>query len=52
MHKGIEFPVSRQSYHKIVIKNNTSIDVFGYKNKQAFPIYFSKETLEITRSYC
>ena len=35
--EGIVFPVSKNCYHKIEI----SINVFGYKNMYAYPIYLS-----------
>ena len=38
---GIEFPVSKRSY-KIELKNEISITVSGYDNKQAYPLYLSK----------
>lgn len=44
-YKGIEFLVP----YKIIIKlkqNNISINVFAYKNKQAYRIYISKEGFE------
>ena len=40
---GIEFPVSTKQYNKIEKLNEININVFGYENKQPFPIYVSKE---------
>ena len=45
-YEGIEFPVSEKSYLKMETINNISINVFGYKNKQAYPIYLLKENYE------
>ena len=41
---GIEFPaVSTKQYNKIEKQNEININVFGYENKQPYPIYVSKE---------
>ena len=40
---GIEFPVDVKQYNKIEKQNNININVFGYEEKQLFPIYVSKE---------
>jgi len=40
---GVEFPVSLKHYHKIEKQNSISINVFGYVDKQPYPIYISKE---------
>ena len=45
-HYGINFPVSRKSYHKIGTKNIISIKVFGFENQQAHLNYLSKEKFE------
>ena len=42
----IEFPVSQKQYNKIEKQNNININVFGYEDKQPFPIYVSKEKLK------
>ena len=42
----IEFPVSQKQYNKIEKQNNININVFGYENKQAYPIYVSKEKFD------
>ena len=42
-YSGIEFPVTTKQYNKIEIQNNININVFGYKEKQPFPIHISKE---------
>ena len=38
---GIEFPVQEKDFNKIEVKNNISINVFGYENRLVFPIYIS-----------
>ena len=43
---GIEFPVNVKQYNKIERQNNIRINVFGYENKQPFPVYVSKEKFE------
>lgn len=43
---GIEFPVDVKQYNKIEKQNNININVFGYENKQPFPIYVSKEKFD------
>lgn len=45
-YSGIEFPVAIKQYNKIEKQNNIRINVFGYENKQPFPIYVSKEKFE------
>ena len=45
-YENIEFPVSVKQYNKIEMKNDIDINVFGYENKQPFPIYMSKEKFE------
>ena len=41
---GVKFPVSQKDYSKIEKQNNVNINVFGYEEKQPFPIYVSKES--------
>ena len=36
---GIEFPVQEKDCSKIEVKNNICINLFGYEEKLAFPIY-------------
>ena len=43
---GIEFPVTTKQYNKIEKQNEININVFGYENKQPYPIYVSKEKFE------
>ena len=43
---GIEFPVNVKHYNKIEKQNSININVFGYEDKQAYPIYVSKEKYE------
>ena len=40
---GINFPVQINQINKIEKQNNIIINVFGYENKQKYPIYVSKE---------
>ena len=42
----IEFPVAVKQYNKIEKQNNININVFGYEDKQPYPIYVSKEKFE------
>ena len=42
----IQFPVSIKQYNKIEKKNAIRINVFGYEDKQPYPIYISKEKHE------
>ena len=43
---GIEFPVGVKHYNKIEKQNSININVFGYEDKQPYPIYVSKEKYE------
>ena len=42
-YSGIEFPVTTKQYNKIEKQNEININVFGYEDKQPYPIYVSKE---------
>ena len=42
-YSSIEFPVTVKQINKIEKQNNISINLFGYEEKQKFPIYISKE---------
>ena len=42
-YSGIEFPVTTKQYNKIEKQNEININVFGYENKQSYPIFVSKE---------
>ena len=42
-YQGVDFPVSLKDYNKIEEQNNININVFGYENKQFYPIYVSKQ---------
>ena len=42
-YSGIEFPVTIKQYNKIEKQNEININVFGYENKQPYPIFESKE---------
>ena len=45
-YSGIEFPVTVKQYNKIEKQNEININVFGYENKQPYPIHVSKEKYE------
>ena len=45
-YSGIEFPVNVKHYNKIEKQNNINISVFGYEDKEPYPIYVSKEKYE------
>ena len=45
-YKDIEFPVTVKQINKIEKQNDININVFGYENKQPYPIYISKEKFE------
>ena len=45
-YSGIEFPVNVKQVNKIEKQNKINISVFGYEEKQPFPIYVSKEKFE------
>ena len=45
-YEGIKFPVTIKPINKIEKQNNIRINVFGYENKQPYPIYISKEKFE------
>ena len=42
-YSGIEFPVTTKHYNKIEKQNEININVFGYENKQPYPIFVFKE---------
>lgn len=42
-YNGVEFLVIIKDYQRIEVQNNVNIYVFGYENKQFFPIYVSKQ---------
>ena len=42
-YQEIKFPVTIKQINKIEKQNNIRINVFGYENKQPYPIYISKE---------
>ena len=45
-YSGIEFPVNVKQFNKIEKQNSININVFGYEDKQPYPIYVSKEKYE------
>ena len=45
-YSGIEFPVTTKQYNKIEKQNEININVFGYEDKQPYPIHVSKEKYE------
>ena len=46
-YNGVEFPVSVKYYASIETQNGININVFGYENKEFYPIYVSKQNNEI-----
>lgn len=42
--RNISFPVKLSDVYKFEIKNNLKIHIFGYENKDVFPLYVSKNT--------
>ena len=46
-YSSIEFPVTVKQINKIEKQNNISINLFGYEEKQNFPIYISKEKHQV-----
>ena len=45
-YNGITFPLSQKQYQKIEKQNSIKINVFGYEERQPYPIHISKETFE------
>ena len=45
-YSGIEFPVAIKQHNKIEKQNKININVFGYEDRQPYPIYVSKEKYE------
>ena len=45
-YSGINFPVTIKQINKIEKNNNIRINVFGYEEKQSYPIYVSKEKFD------
>ena len=45
-YSGIEFPITMKQINKIEKKNSIRINVFGYEEKQPYPIYISDEKYE------
>ena len=43
---GVEFPLSIKQINKIEQQNEINIKVFGYENKQPYPLRISKEKFE------
>ena len=43
---GVVFPVSIKQINKIELQNKININVFGYENKQPYPLFVSKEKFE------
>ena len=42
----IKFPLKIRDIHKIEKRNSIAISVFGYENKEKYPIYVSKKCCE------
>ena len=40
-YQDVEFPVSVKDYHKIEVESSININVFGYEDKQFYPIFVS-----------
>ena len=45
-YEGIEFPVTIKQINRIEKQHSININVFGYEDKQTYPIYVSKEKYE------
>ena len=45
-YSNIEFPVNVKQFNKIEKQNSININVFGYEDKQPYPMYVSKEKYE------
>ena len=45
-YSGVDFPVSTKHYNRVEKQNEIRINVFGYENRQPFPIYVSKEKFD------
>ena len=43
----IEFPVQEKDFNKTEVKKNICINVFGYKNKLAFPMRVSDQNFTL-----
>ena len=44
--KDIHSPVKIRDIHKIENKNSIGISVFGYENKEKYPLYVTKKCCE------
>ena len=44
--KDIHIPVKIRDIHKIENKNSIGINVFGYENKEKYPLYVTKKCCE------
>ena len=51
-YSGVEFPVAIKHYNKIEKQNEININVFGYEDKQPYPIYISKEKYKDHMNCC
>ena len=45
-YRGIEFSVTVKQFNKIEKQNNITINIFGYEERQPYPIYITKEKFE------
>ena len=45
-YQGVEFPVATKHYGKIEEQNSISINIFGYEDRQFYPIFVSKGSNE------
>ena len=42
-YQAVEFPIATKHYGKIEAQNSINVNVFGYEDKQFYPIYMSKQ---------
>ena len=42
----MEFPISIKDYNKIEVQNSIKVNVFGYEDKQFYPIFVSQGSNE------
>ena len=45
-YEGVDFPTSQKHYNKVEKQNNIRINVFGYEDRQPYPIHISEEKFE------
>ena len=42
-YQGTEFPISVKDHTKIKVQNSLNVNIFGFEDKQFYPIYVSKQ---------